>query len=114
MTRSRKYYVSRRSAVTTVALKVVNTSTFEVMDFTTTLDGAFADNKSAMDAVMKSWEDETTKPVAVTGLSCKVVTYGMTAANWFANAEVLDSEEVTLEEAAAFGKRSKKSDADAQ
>ena len=43
-------------------------------------------------------------------MACKIQTRGMTAAQWFDAATVIDEAECTLEEAAAFGKRTKKSD----
>ena len=46
--------------------------------------------------------------IAVTGMTCKVQTRGMTMQNWFANAEVISEEEITAEEAVSFGKRTKK------
>lgn len=110
----RKYYITRKSAVTTVSLKVVSSSTYEVSDAEIVLDGAFSDTAEVMKAVNKAWEDEDVKPIAVTNLACKVKTLAMTAQNWFENAEVIEEQDVTVEEAAQFGKRTKKSDADAQ
>ena len=106
----RKYYITRKSAVTTCAVKAVNTTTFEVVDMTVAVDGAFTDNASALKAIVKNWENTELNPIAVTGMSCKVQTRGMTMQNWFANAEVISEEEISAEEAATFGKRSKKSD----
>ena len=106
----RKYYITRKSAVTTVSLKVVNSTTFEVSDDSIVLDGAFSDSAEAMKAVNYVWEKADVKPIAVTGLSCTI----MTAKQWFDAAEVVDEKKVTAEEAASFGKRVKKSDADAQ
>ena len=106
----RKYYITRKSAVTTVSLKVVNTSTYEVSDTAVILDGAFSDATEAMKAVNKTWEDEVVKPIAVTNLACKIKTLAMTAQNWFENAEIIEEQDVTVEEAAQFGKRTKKSD----
>lgn len=110
----RKYFITRRSIVTTVTGKAVNLNTFEVVDMTATLEGAFADNSAALKAVQKVWENDEFKPVAVTSLSCKLKTYGMTASQWFANADVIDETDITPEEAAQFGKRQKKSDENAQ
>lgn len=110
----RKYYITRKSAVTTVSLKVVNSTTFEVSDDSIVLDGAFSDPSEAMEVVNKVWEETDVKPIAVTDLSCTIKTLAMTAQEWFDAAEVVDEKEVTAEEAASFGKRSKKSDADAQ
>lgn len=110
----RKYYITRKSAVTTVSLKVVNSITFEVLDDSIVLDGAFSDPAEAMKVVNKVWEKTDVKPIAVTGLSCTIKTLAMTAQQWFDAAEVVDEKEVTAEEAASFGKRAKKSDADAQ
>lgn len=110
----RKYSITRRSIVTTAAVKAVNTNTFEVVDMTVTLEGAFADNSTALKAVQKSWENNEFKPVAVTGMACKVKTYGMTAAQWFDNADVIEETDITAEEAAKFGKRQKKSGENAQ
>lgn len=110
----RKYSITRRSIVTTATVKAVNLNTFEVVDMTVTIDGAFADNVSALKAVNKDWENYEFNPVAVTNLSCKVKTYGMTASKWFANADVIDETDITPEEAAQFGKRQKKSDENAQ
>lgn len=106
----RKYYITRRSAVTSCAVKAVNTTTFEVVDMTVAVDGAFTDNASALKAISKNWEHDDYNPIAVTSMSCKVQTRGMTMQNWFANAEVISEEEISAEEAATFGKRSKKSD----
>lgn len=110
----RKYYITRKSAVTTVSLKVVNSVTYEVSDAEIVLDGAFSDNAEAMKAVNKVWEDEVVKPIAVAALTCKVKTLAMTAQNWFENAEVIEEQDVTAEEAVRFGKRAKKPDADVQ
>lgn len=110
----RKYYITRKSAVTAVSLKVVNSTTFEVLDDSIVLDGAFSDPAEALKAVNKEWEKPDVKPIAVTGLSCTIKTLAMTVKQWFDNAEVVDEKEVTAEEAASFGKRAKKSDADAQ
>lgn len=110
----RKYYITRKSAITTVSLKVVNSNTFEVSDDSIVLDGAFSDPGEAMKVVNKVWEKTYVKPIVVTGLSCKIKTLGMTAQQWFDAAEVVEEKEVTAEEAASFGKRAKKSDADAQ
>ena len=110
----RKYSITRSTVVTTATVKAVNLNTYEVVDITATLDGAFADNSAALKAVQKVWENHEFNPVAVTSLSCKVKTYGMTASQWFANADVIDETDITLEEAAQFGKRQKKSDENAQ
>lgn len=110
----RKYSITRRSIVTTAIVKAVNMNTFEVVDMTATLDGAFADNVSALKAVKKVWENDEFNPVVVTSLSCKVKTYGMTASQWFSNADVIDETDITPEEAAKFGKRQKNSDENAQ
>jgi hypothetical protein len=110
----RKYYITRKSAVTTVSLKVVNSTTFEVSDDSIVLDGAFSGFSEALKVVNKVWEKTDVKPIAVTGLSCKIKTLAMTAQQWFDAAEVVDEKEVTAEEAASFGKRAKKSDSDAQ
>lgn len=110
----RKYAITRRFIVTTVTVKAVNLNTFEVVDMTVTIEGAFADNSAALEAVQKVWENDEFNPVAVTSLSCKVKTYGMTAAQWFDNADVIEENDITPEEAAQFGKRQKKSDENAQ
>lgn len=110
----RKYFITRRSIVTTATVKAVNLNTFEVVDMTVTLEGAFADNYAALKAVQKVWENDEFNPVAVTSLSCKVKTYGMSVAQWFDNADVIEETDITLEEAAKFGKRQKKSDENAQ
>lgn len=110
----RKYSITRRSIFTTVTVKAVNLNTFEVVDMTVTLDGAFADNSAALKAVQKVWENDEFNPVAVTSLSCKVETYGMAASQWFDNADVIDETDITPEEAVQFGKRQKKSDENAQ
>lgn len=110
----RKYFITRKSAVTTVSLKVVNSITFEVSDDSIVLDNAFSDPTEALNAVNKVWEKTDVKPIAVTGLSCTIKTLAMTAQQWFGAAEVIDEKEVTAEEAAQFGKRAKKSGADAQ
>ena len=81
---------------------------------TATLEGAFADNSAALKAVQKAWGNDEFNPVAVTGLSCKVKTYGMTAAQWFETADVVEENDITPEEAAHFGKRQKDSDENAQ
>lgn len=109
-----KYAITRRSIVTTVTVKAVNLNTFEVVDMTVTIDGAFADNSGALKAVQKAWENDEFNPVAVISLSCKVKTYGMTAAQWLDNADVIEENDITPEEAAQFGKRQKKSDENAQ
>nr|DAG15879.1 MAG TPA: hypothetical protein [Caudoviricetes sp.] len=106
----RKYYITRKSAVTTCSVKAVNTTTFEVVDMSVAVDGAFPSNVEALKAITKSWENSEMNPIAVTGMTCKVQTRGMTMQNWFANADVISEEEITAEEAASFGKRSKKSD----
>ena len=106
----RKFYITRKSAVTTCSLKAVNTTTFEVVDMTVSIDGAFSSNAEALKAITKNWENPEMNPIAVTGMTCKVQTRGMTMQNWFSNAEVISEEEITAEEAATFGKRSKKSD----
>lgn len=106
----RKYYITRKSAVTTVFLKAVNSTTFEVMDDSIVLDGAFSDSVEALKVVNKVWEKADVKPIAVTGLSCTIKTLAMTAQQWFDAAEVVDEHEVTAEEAASFGKRAKKSE----
>lgn len=108
----RKYAITRRSIVTMVDVKAVNTTTFEVADMCATLEGAFADTAAALKAVTKVWDYEGFKPVAVTGVTCTVKTYGMTAAQWFRNAEVLEEVDVTPEEAVKFGKRKKSADAE--
>ena len=110
----RKYAINRRSIVTTVTVKAVNLNTFEVVDMSVTIEGAFADNSAALKAVQKVWENDEFNPVAVTSLSCKVKTYGMTAAQWLDNADVIEENDITPEEAAQFGKRHKKSDENAQ
>ena len=110
----RKYSITRRSIVTTATVKAVNLNTFEVVDMTATLEGAFAGNSAALKAVQKVWENYEFNPVAGTSLSSKVKTYGMTASQWFDNADVIDENDITPEEAAQFGKRQKKSDESAQ
>lgn len=104
----RKYAITRKSAVTTAQVKAVNTNTFEVVDMVATLEGAFSDTTTALKAVTKIWENDEFKPIAVTALSCTIKTLGMTASQWFDHADVLAEEEVTPEQAATFGKRSKK------
>lgn len=110
----RKYSITRRSIVTTATIKAVNLNTFEVVDMTATLEGAFADNSAVFKAIQKAWGNDEFNPVAVTSLSCKVKTYGMTASRWFASADVIDETDITPEEAAQFGKRQKKFDENAQ
>lgn len=110
----RKFYITRKCAVTSISMKVVNSITFEVSDYSTVLDGVFSDFAEALKAVNKVWENPDIKPIAVTALSCTIKTLAMTAQQWFDNAEVVDEKEVSAEEAANFGKRAKKSDADAQ
>ena len=110
----RKYAIIRRSIVTTVTVKAVNLNTFEVVDMTVTIEGAFADNSAALKAVQKVWENDEFNPVAVNSLSCKVKTYGMSAAQWLDNADVIEENDITPEEAAQFGKRQKKPNDNAQ
>ena len=106
----RKYSITRRSIVTTATVKAVNLNTFEVVDMTVTLEGAFANSSAALKAVQKVWENYEFNPVAVTAMACKVKTYGMTAAQWFERADVIEENDITPEEAAQFGKRQKKPD----
>lgn len=106
----RKYYISRRSVTTTLSVKVCNTSTFEVSDMSITIDGFLASATDALAAVTKTWEHEDCKPIAVTDMTCKIQARGMTAAQWFGTAAIIDEVVCTPEEAAAFGKRAKKSD----
>ena len=103
----RKYYITRKSAVTTCFVKAVNTTTFEV-DMSVAIDGAFSSNAEALKAITKNWENPEMNPIAVTAMTCKVQTRGMTMQNWFTNADVISEEEITAEEAASFGKRTKK------
>lgn len=110
----RKYSITRRSIVTTATVKAVNLNTFEVVDMTAVLEGAFANAADALKAVKKVWENDEFNPVAVTAMACKVKTYGMTAAKWFETADVVEENDITPEEAAQFGKRQKKSDENAQ
>lgn len=110
----RKYSITRRSIVTTVTVKAVNLCTFEVIDMTVTLEGAFVGKSAALKAVQKVWENCEYNPVAVTDMTCKIKTYGMTAAQWFDNADVIEETDITPEEAAQFGRRQKKSDENAQ
>lgn len=110
----RKYSITRRSIVTTATVKAIDLSTFEVVDMTVTFEGAFADNSDALKAVQKVWENDEFNPVAVTDMACKVKTYGMTASQWLANADVIEETDITPEEAAQFGKRQKKYDENAQ
>ena len=104
----RKYYITRKSAVTTCTVKAVNTTTFEVVDMSVAVDGAFPSKAVALKAITKSWENPELNPIAVTDMTCKVQTRGMTMQNWFVNADVISEEEITVEEAANFGKRAKK------
>ena len=106
----RKFYITRRSAVTSCTVKAVNTTTFEVVDMTVAVDGAFTDNSSALKAISKNWEHVGFNPIAVTAMETKVQTRGMTMQAWFEQAEVISEEVISAEEAATFGKRSKKSD----
>lgn len=106
----RKYYITRKSAVTTCSVKAVNTTTFEVVDMSVAVDGAFSSNAEALKAITKSWENPELNPIAVTGMTCKVQTRGMTMQAWLEQAEVISEEDISAEEAATFGKRSKKSD----
>ena len=106
----RKYYITRKSAVTTCSVKAVNTTTFEVVDMAVAVDGAFTDNASALKAISKNWEHEGFNPIAVTAMETKLQTRGMTMKAWFEQAEVISEEVISAEEAATFGKRSKKSD----
>lgn len=106
----RKYYITRRSAVTSCTVKAVNTTTFEVVDMDITVDGAFPSKEAALKTISKSWEQEGYNPIAVTTMECKVQTRGMTMQAWFEQAEVISEEVISAEEAATFGKRSKKSD----
>lgn len=108
----RKYAISRRSVVTTVAVKAVNTTTFEVVDMQVVLEGAFASRADALKFVKKVWENDEFSPVAITGMICKVKTYAMTAATWFESADVIAEEDITPEEAAQFGRRKKSADAE--
>lgn len=106
----RKYYITRKSAVTTCSVKAVNTTTFEVVDMSVAVDGAFTDNASALKSISKNWEHVGFNPIAVTAMETKVQTRGMTMQAWFEQAEVISEEVISAEEAATFGKRSKKSD----
>ena len=72
------------------------------------VDGVFPSKAEALKAITKNWENPEMKPIAVTDMACKVQTRGMTAQNWFANADVISEEEITAEEAVSFGKRTKK------
>lgn len=110
----RKYAITRKSAVTVCTVKAVNLNTFEVVDMSATLEGAYTDSASALKVVKKVWENDEFNPVAVTDMRTTVKTYGMTAAKWFETADVLDEKEISAEEAAQFGKRAKKSDENAQ
>lgn len=104
----RKFYITRRSAVTSCTVKAVNTTTFEVVDMTVAVDGAFTDNASALKAISKNWEHEGFNPIAVTAMETKVQTRGMTMQAWFEQAEVISEEVISAEEAASFGKRTRK------
>ena len=106
----RKYYITRNSVVTTCTVKAANTTTFEVVDMSVVVDGAFPSKPEALKAIAKNWDNPEMTPIAVTSMTCKVQTRGMTMQNWLVNADVISEEEITAEEAAAFGKRSKKSD----
>lgn len=106
----RKYFITRRSAVTTCTVKAVNKTTYEVVDMDVAIDGAFPSKSEALKAVVKSWENEEFQPIAVSEMTCKVQTRGMTASAWFEQSEVVSEEEVSAEVAAKFGKRSKKFD----
>lgn len=106
----RKYFITRRSAVTTCTVKAVNKTTYEVVDITVAVDGSFSSKSDALKAVVKSWENEEFQPIAVSDMSCKIQTRGMTAGAWFEQAEVISEVEVSAEDAAIFGKRSKKSE----
>ena len=110
----RKYSITRRSIVTTATVKAVNLNTFEVIDMTAVLEGAFANSADALKAVQKAWGNDEFNPVAVIAMACKVKTYGMTAAQWFEHADVIEENDITPEEAAQFGKRQKKFDENAQ
>lgn len=101
----RKYAISRRSVVTTAHVKAVNVNTFEVVDVDVALEGAFDGNAAALKAVQKNWDNTEYSPINVTGLSCKVRTYGMTAAKWFDTADLINEEDISPEDAANFGKR---------
>lgn len=105
----RKYAITRKSVVTTAQVKAVNVNSFEVVDMQAVLEGAFASYDDALKAVNKIWVNDEFKPIAVTEMTCMVKTYGMTADQWFAYADVLDEKEITPVEAAQFGKRAKKS-----
>lgn len=104
----RKFYITRRSAVTSCTVKAVNITTFEVVDMTVAVDGAFTDNAYALKAISKNWEHEGFNPIAVTAMETKVQTRGMTMQAWFEHAEVISEEVISAEEAASFGKRTKK------
>lgn len=106
----RKFYITRRSAITSCTVKAVNTTTFEVVDMTVAVDGAFTDKASALKAISKNWEHVGFNPIAVTAMETKVQTRGMTMQAWFKQAEVISEEVISAEEAVTFGKRSKKSD----
>lgn len=104
----RKFYITRRSAVTSCTVKAVNINTFEVVDMTVAVDGAFTDNAYALKAISKNWEHEGFNPIAVTAMETKVQTRGMSMQAWFEHAEVISEEVISAEEAASFGKRTKK------
>lgn len=106
----RKYFITRRSAVTTCTVKAVNKTTYEVTDMVVSIDGVFPSKPDALKAVLKDWENVEFQPIAVTDMSCKIQTRGMTATAWFEQSEVVSEEEVSAEDAAKFGKRAKKSE----
>lgn len=106
----RKYYITRRSAVTVCTVKAVNKHTYEVVDITTAVDGGFPSKSDALKAVNKVWENEDFQPIAVVDMTFHIQTRGMTVAAWFENADFVSDDEVSAEEVAQFGKRAKKSD----
>lgn len=108
------YYITRKTIFTNVIFKLVDTSTYEVSDGMVTLNGTYTSKSEALKAISKVWTNETLKPVDVVSMSYAIQTKGMSQKDWFENAEVIDQQEISVEEASAFGKRPKRSFGDAQ
>lgn len=81
--------VTRTVALTECEVMLVDITKGEVSSITQNITGKITDNSAAMKACKKLLETETVKVVAITKMLTRDELYGMTEADFIAQAEIL-------------------------
>lgn len=89
---ARKYDFTRTISSTTIKVKAIDNETFEVFDTECTIPSIVTDEAKLLKIAKKNIETSTVTVVTVTGTVTKEAKYGMTLADFLANAVCLSGE----------------------